>query len=203
MKIRYGRCSGVRRIGRIHRIDDDAVRDQKGGECRAGYIAACADREVLRIDVPGAGQAQRRRGGDVRDVGDVHDLGRRLDNAAIAAIRSAGIERARHVYNPVLRIAQQLDRAAAHIDGLSLDDASVVDRCLYQPAGRQRRHDHLSAVRLDQAAILGKRSHRTFVDGDIQQAVARHVERHGISRGQRHGAKSGGNHAFIADLRAQ
>src|SRR5471030_1934510 len=61
----------------------------------------------------------------------------------------------------------------------------------------------LAVIGADQAAILGQGVHRTLIDCDGQQAVARHVQGHGIAGRQRHRAHPGRYHPLIADIGSQ
>ena len=128
---------------------------------------------------------------------------RSFDETAVAAVRRRGIQLAADVHRAALHVAHQPDRAVAVLDGLRLDHAGVVHRGLQQVARRQRGQQYLSAVGLDQAAVLRQRVYRALVHRDIEQAVPGQVQRHRVAGGQRHRAEFGGDHAFIADVRAQ
>ncbi|MCY1171576.1 hypothetical protein D9M73_116900 [compost metagenome] len=61
----------------------------------------------------------------------------------------------------------------------------------------------MAAIGDDHPAIVRQRVQRTFVDGDVEQAIARHIERHGIARGERDRAKPRRDQPAIADARAE
>ncbi len=162
-----------------------------------------ADGEILRVDVPGARQPQGGGRGDPCDVRDIHGLGRRFDRAAIAAMGRTGVQCSTYVLGTVLHIAEQADCAVMALERARFDDAGVVDRRPQELACRARRHQNLAAIGLDQAAILRQGVHRALIDRDVQQSVARDVERHGVAGRERHGPQFGGDHAIVADIGAQ
>ena len=179
---------------------------QRIGVEHAGLVAAgSGNREVGRIDQPGAGQALawQGRGGDLQFIGHLDLGGRGFDKAAIAARRRTGVQRAGGVDRAGLHIAQQLDDAAARIDGMRLDHAGIVDHGFQEIAGGLGGEQHAAAIGLDQAAILHQRAHRPLVHRHVQQAVAGHVQRDGAARCQRHRTEARLDRAFVRHIGAQ
>ena len=127
------------------------------------------------IDQPGASKALGRRRRDFQRVIDLHVSGRSIDKAAVATRGCTGVQGAGGVDRATLHVTQQLDRAAACINAMGLDDARVVDYRLEQVARRLRTQQYAAAVGLDQTTVLDQRTDGTLVDRHMEQAVARHV----------------------------
>ena len=92
--------------------DADVTRREAGAECRAGHVAAAGgNREIDRVDQPGAGAPTRGSRGDLRIVGncDVRSTG--LDKAAIACPGSRGIEHAADLDTAGFHVAHQHEGA--------------------------------------------------------------------------------------------
>ena len=177
---------------------------QAAHQVRAGHVAAGGgDREVDRIDQPGAGQAIGCLGADIDAVGNIHVCGRGIDKAALATVRRAGVQRTARVDGAGLHVAQQFDAAATRIDGVRLDHAGIVDHGFQQVAGGLGREQHAAAIGLDQAAILHQRAHRAPVHRHVQQAVAGHVQRDGIAGRQGHRTQARRDRALVRYMRAQ
>ena len=124
----------------------------------AGDVAAGADGEVLRIDQPGAGDAGRRCGGDLGAVGDVDVRGGGFDEAAVAAVRCAGVERAGDRLTVPLCMSPSRMIVPSRLSMRArLDDAGVVDRGVEQLAGGLRGQQHLAAIGVDHAAVADQR----------------------------------------------
>ncbi len=134
---------------------------------------------------------------------DIHRGRGGLDGAAVPAAGSAGVEGPVDVDHAAVHVAQQADHPIAAADGLSLDDAGVVDHRLQQLAGRLGGEHHLAAVGLDHPAVLHQRLDRALVDRDVQQAVAGHVEGDGRAGGHDDCAEVGRDQALVADRAAQ
>ena len=129
--------------------------------------------------------------------------GRSVDKAALATCWRAGVQRAGRIDRAALHVAQQFDRAAARVYRLRLDHARVVDHGFQQVAGRLRAQEYAAAVRPDHAAIVDQSTHGARVDSDIEQAVARHVQRDGAARRQGHRAQACLDRALVRHVGAQ
>ena len=117
--------------------------------------------------------------------------------------RAGSVQRAAHAHGAALHVAEEPDRAATRVDGLRLDHAGVVHRRLEQASRRLRGQHHLPAVGADQAGVLRQCIDGAFVHGDVEQAVAGHVERHRVARGEHDRAQPRRDHAFVAHAGAQ
>ena len=190
-------------MGAVAAENGDARCNQLAAKGGASDVGACGDREVNRIDQPAAARSLCRLRRDGNVVGYFDLRGRGFDKAAIAAVGRRGVERAADMDGAALHVAHQADRAVVVLQRLCLDHAGVVDRALKQGAGRLRRQQDLAAVGLDQAAVLRQRTERTLAHADIEQAVTRDVERHGVAGGQRDAAEPGLDHAVVGDAGAE
>src|SRR5690606_29969897 len=84
------------------------------------------DSEVGRVDQPSAGQSFGRSGGDFSVRGDDDGRSRGVDESAVPSRGRAGVQRAGNVDGAGLHIAQQFDYTLVILDGLRLDNASVI-----------------------------------------------------------------------------
>ena len=123
--------------------------------------------------------------------------------ARLPGTRAGGVERAAYAHGSALHVAQEADRAATRIDGLRLDHTCVVHRRLEQAARRLRCEHHLPAVGTDQAGVPRQCIERAFVHGDVEQAIAGHIQRHRIARRENDRAQARGDHAFVAHAGAK
>ncbi|MEN3950023.1 hypothetical protein WJU17_00630 [Iodidimonas sp. SYSU 1G8] len=197
VEVRRVRRSRNDNIATRHGADDDAVGVQEGRQHGARDVAAKANGEILRVDQPGACHAIRRQGRHRHIIGD-HDICRRgLDEAAIAAVRRAGIEGAADVHDAIVHAAKQQDGAVAGADAARLDDAGVVDHRLEQLASGLRGHDDLAAIGADNAAILDQRVDGALVHRDVEQPVRGDVESDRLTRDERDGAQFRDDQAFV------
>ena len=189
-----------------HGLDRDVAGLERIGVERAGLVATGGgNREVGRIDQPGAGQAPGRCRGHAQVIGKLDVRGRRLDETAVAAATGwrAGVQCAGRVHGAALHVAQQLDGAATRVDAVGFDHAGVVDHGLEQVAGRLRREYHSAAVGLHQAAVLHQCTHCALIHRHVEQPVAGHVKRDGLARRQRHRAQPRIDRAFVRNVSAQ
>ena len=132
-------------------------------------------------------------------------MGRRgFNETTVAAIRCRRIQRATHIHRATFHTTHQHDAAGfAGDQRLRLDHASVVDRVGQQTTGRLGGQQHLAAVGTDQTAVLHQCIDCAFVDGNVEQAVTSHVERHDAARCQHHAAQLRRDSALVADVGAQ
>ena len=132
--------------------------------------------------------------------GEFHRLAGDVDRASgLAGAGPGGVEGAAH--DDVA--AQQADHAVVGLDAPRLDDAGVVDRALEEIGRRLGGEQHLSAISLDQAAVVDQRIDRALVDRDVEQAVAGNIEGDSVAGDQRHRAHPGRDDALVADVGAQ
>ena len=193
MKTGHWRGSGYRGIGSGGGTDGDAVGNQQVGECCAGDVgcSATANREVLRIDQPVAGQSLRCGGGDSGVIGHVDVRRRGFDETATAAIGRTGVQSAAHFHRAAFHAAHQLDDAVDVLQRLRLNHAGVVDCIGQQAACRLGGHQHLATVGPEQPAVFNQRVDHALIDGDTQELVACDVERDCAACGQGDGAQLG------------
>ena len=103
-----------------------------------------------------------------------------------------------------MHVAHQFDAAVFTRDQrLRPDHTGVVDSAWQQAAGRPGSHQDLTAIGLDQAAVLHQRVHRALIHAHLEQAVASHVQRDGVARRECHCAQLGGNHTVVAHIGTQ
>ena len=99
---------------------------------------------------------------------------------------------------------EQPDRAVfARDQRLRLNHTGVVDHIGQQASRRLRGQQHLAAIGANHAAVVHQRIQCTLIYRDVEQLVARHVQRDSLTSRQRDGAQLGGNHALVADVRSQ
>ncbi len=134
-------------------------------------------------------------GGDF-DIGvDVHLRGRGLDAAAVATVRSTGVQGASGADLAFLHAATEHDPPVfTLLEGARPDGAFVVDQVAVDGVFRLGGHDHLPAVGPDQFAVLDQGIQHATFDGHGGQAVPVEVEGDLVPGGQRHVA------AVVADL---
>ena len=178
---------------RLQGIGADAARALRG--------AAAADREIDGVDQPGPAAARRRAGVDARAVSHAQHGARGFDEAAIAALRRAGVELAGHLDGAAL--AQQENPAGLLVDGARAHFTRVVDNGIEQAVGAFRRQHHQAAIGMHGIAVGHQRGQRRLVDGHADQRAAIKRQADLVAGRQRHRAQPGADHALIAHLRAQ
>ena len=174
---------------------------QTGAQLRTGQVAAAGCHGVVvRVDQPGTSAALRgqRRHGGVR--GDAHMVGAGLHEAAVAALRRAGVERARHLQCPTF--AEQVDPPFPLCHGLRPHLAGVVDHRVQQALGRLGGQHHQPAIGPDRSAVLHQRIQGGLVQRNPDQRIAVEVQAHLAACRQGHAAQAGLDEAIVAYLRA-
>ena len=158
--------AGHHRVGTRRGGDGDTVGHQQGRQGGAGHVVsgAAANGEVLRVDQPVAGLALGGIGKHSGIAANHHFGGRGFNEAAVAAVWRAGVERSADVERARLHVAHQLDDPAMAFQPLGADHAGVVDGRLQQMAGRLGGQQHTAAVGLDQAAVFNQRLDGAVVD---------------------------------------
>ena len=202
---RHGRRSGDCRIGAGCRIDGDAVGHQQGRQCRAQDVVrgTTANREVLRVNQPVAGQPLRCGGGDP-GVARYRDPCRRgFDEATVTAVGRARVQGATHVHGACFHTTHQHDGALDILQRLGLNDTRVVDRVGQQAARCLRGQQHLAAVGPEHSAVFHQRIDRALINRHIKQLVARDIQCHGAACGQGNRAQLRRNNALVAHVGAQ
>ena len=185
-------------------LDHDIAIAQVGRQGGAADVAAAGgDGEVDRVDQPGAGAALGSGRADAHVVGDLHVGGARFDEATIAAIRGAGVQRAAHMGGAGCHAAKQDDAAIALFHAARLDDARVVDDAGQQGIAGASAHQHLAAIGADQPAVLGQVVQGALVDLQLQQARAVKAQGGGAAGAQGNRAQACRNAALVAHLPAQ
>ena len=122
----------------------------------------------------------------------------------LARTQARGVQGTAQVDRAAVHVAQQQNAAVlAGDEGLRLDHAGVVHRAAQQAAGRLGRQQNLAAVRLNKTAVLRQRVHRTLLHLDLEQAVARHIQRHGAACGEGYRTALRGDLAVVAHLGTQ
>ena len=99
--------------------------------------------------------------------------------------------------------AQQHDGALAVFHSLRLHDTGVVHGIGQQVACHLRAHEHLTTIGLQQATIAQQRLCDALLHMHIQQLVTQHIQRHGLSSGQRHTAPLGRHGAPVIHMRTE
>ena len=164
---------------------------------------AGADGEVGGVDQPCAGFAVLGGSGDLGGVGHLHVGTAGVDEAAITAMRCAGIQGAVHLHGAAVETTQQDDLAVLLTQRAGLDDPGVVDHRPEQGIAGMGGEQHLTAVGLDQLVVFHQGIDHGLIDLDVEQAVPGKVQGHGIAGGQRHAALVGDDHALVADTAAE
>src|SRR5690606_32797527 len=116
------------------------------------------------------------------------------DRTAAAA---AGIEAAAGA--DVAAVADEVDRAVLLDGAAGADHAAVVDHGAGEVAGHRRGHHYAAALGIEFAAVgdAGEFGDGFFVDGEVDQAVALHVEGDFGAGSERHGAEPRLDHAAV------
>ena len=83
------------------------------------------------------------------------------------------------------------------------DHAVGIDDGVEQRVGALRGQQDVAAVGFDGALVHRGRVERCLVDGDLDQAVADHVEGDLVARGEGNRAHARGDDAFVRDLRPE
>ncbi len=170
--------------------------DADGGRLRKSLAAlpAAAD--------PDAAAAAAATGVDPGAGCDGQRLTRHGDRAADAG-RGRRIDRSAHRHGARGIAGAQYDRAVAVFHRARPNDARGVDRARQEAVLRARGHVYRSAIRGQNAAVLGERGERALVHGDLQQLIARKGQCRRRAGAERHRAEAGADDALIADRVAE
>ena len=123
----------------------------------------------------------------------------RFDEAAIAAVRRARVQRAADIGGSCSHPPEQYDGAVVVLHRARFDHTGVVHYTSQQRILRARGHQYLSAIGLDQRLVLGKVVKRALVDLHLHQAVAVEGEYRGTAGTECDGAELRGDGSLVAD----
>ena len=184
--------------------DGDAGAGEVGRQVGAGDVAAVGgDGVVVRVDQPAAGLALGRQRGDFAPGFQGDGGGAGFDEAAVPALRRAGVEQAAVFDLAVAHVGQQQDAPFLLRQRARLHRAAVGDNARRQGVGRLAGHQHLAAVGDDELLVLDQGLHRGRLQRHLQQAVRAGGQRDFVAGGQRHRAQPGADHAFVSHRRRQ
>ena len=141
--------------------------------------------------------------GDARGVRNLHMGGRGFYETAVAAGWRRGVDVAAQRQRAKSHIAQKANRALALVQGLRPNDAAAVYGAVGSYAIGERCEEHLAAVGLDQARVVGRCVGSTAQHRQVHKAGFVELQAQRLGADQAGRAQRGGNAAFIGNAHAQ